>query len=135
MAITGEGFCTAAWNGFLLNVKHAGAFANARFFAITLIFIGKAGVTMLNCMTFLGLMKAMDNKVGSTTGPLIVVGLITWMSCEIWLGIFDSSILPLIDFKKFLKRIEYLKSWMSTFCSAGFVLSEVSAIILSATRP
>lgn len=60
MAITGESFCWSAYNGFLLNIKWAGAFASAKFFAVALIFIGKAAVTCLNCMTAYGLILAMQ---------------------------------------------------------------------------
>merc|ERR1712072_178665 len=44
MAITGEHFLLAAWNGFLLNLKHGLKFAFANMIAKCFIFIGKAGI-------------------------------------------------------------------------------------------
>lgn len=59
MAITGNNFCVSAWDGFLLNMKHAAAFGSAKYFASALIFLGKFGVTALNCFTAAGLITAM----------------------------------------------------------------------------
>lgn len=59
MAVTGDSFCRSAYNGFLLNLKHASAFALAKYFATFLILLGKAGVTMLNVFTCFALIKAM----------------------------------------------------------------------------
>jgi len=60
MAITGKNFCMSAWEGFFLNMKHAAAFGSAKYFAETLIFLGKFGVTCLNVFTFLGIMNGFD---------------------------------------------------------------------------
>lgn len=93
MSVTGDSFCTAAWNGFFLNMKHAAAFGSAKYFAEALIFLGKAGVTALNCFTCVLLINTMNLELASTVGPCIVVGIWTWFSCEIWLSIFDQAIL------------------------------------------
>lgn len=92
MAVTGDNYCMSAYNGFLLLLKNATAFGAAAFFAKSLIFLGKFGVTVLNCFTLLGLMNAMNVESVSTKGPMLVVAILTWVSCEIWLSIFDQAI-------------------------------------------
>jgi hypothetical protein len=57
MAVSGEGFCSSAWNGFLLGVKHGTTFSFALFLAELLILVGKIGIVMLNCFSFFMIMK------------------------------------------------------------------------------
>lgn len=76
-------------------MKHATAFGSAKYFAETLIFLGKFGVTTLNCFTLVGILNAMKIE-GNTTGPIILTIFFTWMSCEIWLSIFDKAILGIM---------------------------------------
>lgn len=95
MAITGDSFCSSAWNGFFLNMKNAAAFGSAKFFATSLIFLGKFAVTILNMFTCYTLINSMTENV-NPDGPCIVVGIITWFSCEIWLTIFDQAILGIM---------------------------------------
>ena len=96
MAITGDNFCTSAWNGFLLNLKHAGEFGSVKFLAGAVIFLGKASITILNIFTCYTLVRAMGDESSNTDAPCLVVGLLTWFSCEIWLTIFDQAILGIM---------------------------------------
>lgn len=93
MAICGDNFCKSAWNGMLLNTKWAASFSAAKFFATSLIFLGKAAITVLNVFTCYFLIGAMMEEGASRDGPAVVVGMMTWFSCEIWLSIFDKAIL------------------------------------------
>lgn len=58
MAVTGDHFLTAAWHGFLLNLKHGLKFAFAKFIAKVFIFVGKIGIVVATCFTLYSLMKA-----------------------------------------------------------------------------
>ena len=51
MAVSGESFCTAAWHGFLLNIKHGAKFAFANILASLFIFVGKLAIVVVNCVT------------------------------------------------------------------------------------
>jgi len=59
MAVTGKNFCTSAIDGFFLQVKHAGAFGAAKFFATSLVFLGKCAITVANVFTCYFITKAM----------------------------------------------------------------------------
>lgn len=52
MAVSGDGFCSSAWNGFLLNMKHGSKFFWATFLANVFIFVGKLGIVVINCVFF-----------------------------------------------------------------------------------
>lgn len=49
IAVSGDSFCSSAWNGFLLNLKFGLEFAWANFIAASFILLGKIGLTILNC--------------------------------------------------------------------------------------
>lgn len=57
MAVTGENFCTSAWNGFLLNLSYGLEFVWANMLAEIFIFLGKIFIVVLNCFTLLFFMK------------------------------------------------------------------------------
>jgi len=57
MAVSGEGFCSSAWNGFLLNIKHGMTFSFALLLAELFILVGKLGIVMLNCFSLFMIMK------------------------------------------------------------------------------
>ena len=99
MAVSGDSFCTSAWNGFLLNMKHCLKFSWANFLANGFIFIGKVGITVLNCFSCYFIMKFITKDLGelsSIAGPITVVALVTFISTNIFLGIFDEAVLALM---------------------------------------
>jgi len=96
MAINGENFCKSALDGFILNLKHAATFASSHFFASTLIFLGKAAITVLNVFTCWFLVPAILGEGAARDGPCIVVGILTWFTTEVWLTIFDQSVLGMM---------------------------------------
>lgn len=95
-AITGKNFCSSAMDGMLLNLKWAATFGSSAFFASTLIFLGKAAITVLNVFTCWFLVPAMLGDSANRDAPCIVVGILTWFTCEIWLTIFDQSVLGMM---------------------------------------
>jgi choline transporter-like protein 2/4/5 len=99
MAISGESFCTSAWNGFLLNVKHTLKFSFANLLAKVFIFLGKAAVTVGNVFSCYFIMKNITKdteEVSSLVGPLLVVCIVTYMTASIFLGLFDTAVLALM---------------------------------------
>jgi len=99
MAVSGDSFCTSAWNGFLLNVKHCLEFAWANTLAKGFIFFGKVAITVLNIFSCYMIMKNVTKDLGDITSPiapLAVVGLISFMSASIFLGLFDESVIAMM---------------------------------------
>lgn len=99
MAVSGDNFCTSAWNGFLLNMKHCMAFGFANFLASAFVFLGKIGLVVLNCFSCYMIMKHITkdlDEISSPIGPLAVVGVVTFISASIFLGIFDEVVLALM---------------------------------------
>lgn len=99
MAVSGDSFCTSAWNGFLLNMKHCLKFSWANFLANGFIFIGKVGITVLNCFSCYFIMKYITKdlaELSSIAGPIVVVAVVTFISTNIFLGIFDEAVLALM---------------------------------------
>jgi hypothetical protein len=95
MVISGENFCTSAWNGFLLNVKHLLAFYFANLIAKIFIFIGKLAIIALNCLSLYLIMSriTMDTEeVSSLLGPMAVVAIFTYLTASVFLGYFDTSV-------------------------------------------
>lgn len=58
MAITGDKYCTSAWNGFLLNLKHCSQFYIAQYLAGGFIFFGTFMIILLNLGVFFALYTA-----------------------------------------------------------------------------
>lgn len=100
MAVSGDGFCKSAWNGFLLNMKHAMKFAFANFLAQCFILLGKLGIVVINLMFLYGLMSVRGDleEVGGYGWmvPAFVVGAITYICASVFLGLFDETVLALV---------------------------------------
>lgn len=99
IAVSGENFCSSAWNGFLLNMKHALEFFWANFLAKIFIGLGKFLLVALNCyifFLFLNITGEMRALTGTYLVPMLLVGFFTYMSTSIFLGIFDEVVLSLL---------------------------------------
>ena len=99
MAVSGDSFCSSAWNGFLLNIKHTMQFGWANFLASMFIFIGKVSIVVLNVFSCFMIMKYVTkdmHEISSPASPLIVVGVVTYMAASIFLGLFDEAVLALM---------------------------------------
>jgi hypothetical protein len=100
MAVSGDGFCKSAWNGFLLNMKHAMKFAFANFLAQGFILLGKLGIVVINLLFLYLIMKVRGDieEVGSYGWmvPAFVVGAITYIAASVFLGLFDETVLALV---------------------------------------
>lgn len=99
MAVSGEGFFKSAWNGFLLNIKHILKFSFANLIANVFIFIGKVGLTTGNIFSLLFIMNTItkdSSEVSSIFGPCLVVGLFTYFTTTVFLGLFDTAVMSMM---------------------------------------
>lgn len=99
MAISGDSFCGSAWNGFLLNVKHLLKFAFANFIAKIFTLLGKIGIVVGNLFSLYFIMKNItkDTKeVSSMMGPMVLVGVVSYFTASIFLGLFDTAVMSLM---------------------------------------
>jgi len=99
MAISGESFCTSAWNGFLLNVKHSLKFSFANLIAKIFILLGKLAITVGNCFSLYFIMKNITfdtAEVSSLIGPMTAVGIVTYFTASIFLGLFDTTVMAMM---------------------------------------
>jgi choline transporter-like protein 2/4/5 len=99
MAVSGESFCSSAWNGLLLNMKHGAKYAFAKFLAEMFIALGKVSIVVLNVFSCYMIMKhiTMDlDEISSPIAPLVIVGVVTYISASTFLCLFDESVLALL---------------------------------------
>jgi choline transporter-like protein 2/4/5 len=102
MAVSGDGFCTSAWNGFLLNMKHSLEFAWAKLLAELFILTGKLSLVAVNCLILYLVMHYVtddfsgDEAVSSIWSPMIVVAIITFIAASVFLGLFSNTVLALM---------------------------------------
>jgi len=92
MAVSGDTFCTSAWNGYMIYLKHFVKFYFAQDIGGFIIFMGVLFITLFNTAIFYGL-----TKVGSTSGanpvaPTVCIGILSFLLCMITLGLFDDAI-------------------------------------------
>ena len=99
MAVSGDGFCMSAWNGFLLNIKHLLKFSFANTIAKVFMFLGKLAIVVGNCFSLYFIMKNITHdteEVSSLLGPMLVVAVVSYISASIFLGLFDTAVLSLM---------------------------------------
>lgn len=99
IAVSGDSFCTSAWNGFLLNLKFGLEFAWANFIASVFVLLGKVGITVLNVFCCFMIMKHVTGdleEMESPAAPLAIVGVVTFISANIFLGLFDEAVLAML---------------------------------------
>lgn len=63
------------------------------------IFLGKVALTVGNCFSLLMIMKYITkdmDEISSIWGPVIVVGICTYITASIFLGLFDTSVMAMM---------------------------------------
>lgn len=98
MAVSGQSFLSSAWDGFLLNLKHGLKFVFAKTIAKVFIFVGKLGITVGNCFSLYFIMKARKDteEVSDLKGPIILVGVVTFIAASLLLSLFDVAVQALL---------------------------------------
>jgi len=96
MAVSGDSYCTSAWNGFLLNLKHNAKFSFGNLLASMFIFMGKVMITCANCATCYIIIKYINKNEGALSSiwaPVGLIGVSTFITATIFLGLFDEATL------------------------------------------
>lgn len=98
MAITGEPYCTSAWNGFLLNLKHLGKFYYAQMLGRYFMLIGYLAIMAINSGVFYLILKSTGvlMQMNSIAGVMVLQLLITLFITRLFLGLFDDGILGML---------------------------------------
>lgn len=99
MAVTGQWFCSSAWDGFLLNLKHGFKFIFANTLAKMFMFIGKVGITVGNCISCYLIMRYITfdiEELSSIWTPIILVGIVTYMTASLFLALYEEAVMALL---------------------------------------
>jgi len=99
MAISGDSFCSSAWNGFLLNVKHLLKFGFANMIAKIFTLLGKVAIVVGNLFSLYFIMKNITKdteEISSYLGPFVLVGVVSFFTASIFLGLFDTAVMALM---------------------------------------
>lgn len=95
MAITGDSYCTSAWNGFLLNLKHCCHFYQAQSIAELLIFIGIFSIVGVNCLTSYLIMRFVFHDIEEVSNvgiPLAFVFFSTLAMASLFLSQYSQGV-------------------------------------------
>lgn len=94
VALTGEPFCMAAMNGFILILKNSACFIFTGGLGSFFNLIGKLLVCILNMIIAYILLDLGDNKfmkdINSPIGPLVVVFIISYVIANIFMGMYTT---------------------------------------------
>lgn len=100
MSISGQSFCTSAWNGFLLNLKHLAKFYLAIQLSSVLIFMGQMLIVSINAGLFYVILKIGFKDVASGIEyialPVTFVVFLSFVITSIFLGFFDEAVLATV---------------------------------------
>lgn len=94
VALTGEPFCIAAMNGFILILKNSASFIFTGGLGGFFNLIGKLTVCVLNmiicwCILDMGDTKLVS-KINSPVGPLVIVFILTYMIAQLFMGMYTT---------------------------------------------
>jgi hypothetical protein len=92
MSVSGDSFCTSAWNGFLINLKHCVKFYFAQDIGGFFIFMGVLFITGINTLVFYGLAHIGNTSGASPLIPIIAVAIVSFLLSVITLGLFEDAI-------------------------------------------
>lgn len=102
MAITGDKYCTAAWNAFIINLKNATQFYLCNYMAGVFVGLGTFMCILLNVLVFHAILMY---GLGINTGPdslapvmvaYLIAFIISAIVVDIFLGLFDEAVLATI---------------------------------------
>ena len=95
MAVSGDSFCTSAWNGFIINLKHLAKFYFAQTLAKMFVLIGFLFVTYFNVLSYLVVSKLITksyDEINHQALPIIIIVIFTLSTCAIFMGLFDEAV-------------------------------------------
>ena len=98
MAVTGDAFCTSAYNGLLLNLKYCAKFVFALKLASMFVALGILAVTCANTgltwIFFTHVFEEADDA--NVVAALFAFGVISFATAAIFLGLFDEAVLTMV---------------------------------------
>lgn len=100
IALTGENFCSSAMSAFVLALKNMGSFLITNGIGSIIHLIGKAAICVGN--VFLGFFMLrffpeFENGLGSPIGPLAMVGIMSFLLANIFIGVFSITSLTILQ--------------------------------------
>jgi hypothetical protein len=96
MSVSGESFCTSAWHGFILNLKHLAKFVFALKIAHLFVFMGIVTITCVN--TGIGYLFTMNlikdgKEVSNIIPSLITFAVVSFIEAILFLGNFHDVVM------------------------------------------
>lgn len=90
MAISSDSFCASAKNGMCLMLKYSSRFLMTSGIGRIFGFIGKAVINVANLFFIYILLTqwSINDDMISASGPLFVVFVFTWITSDIFVGVF-----------------------------------------------
>jgi len=98
MAVSGESFFPSCKKSLLLHIKHTLQFDKALTFTNFYLFMSKIALIIINLwITDMMLTFFEDyNRISSWVNIYLVVGGFTWFVCDLFIGIFNQTLVALI---------------------------------------
>lgn len=97
MSISGDKFCTSAWNGFMLHLRHMAKFYFAQRVASFLISLGNLFIFFATTGIFMAIYSTLGVDTGVFISLAIATAIITLITNIIFLGLFDEAILATLQ--------------------------------------
>merc|ERR1711865_644301 len=97
MSITGDKFCTSAYNGLMLHLRHMAKFFFAQRIASFLIFIGNLAILFLVTGIVFAILIKVDVTLGVKIAMLVATSILTLITNFLFLGLFDEAILATLQ--------------------------------------
>lgn len=100
MAVSGDSFCTSAWNGFIINLKHMVKFYFAQTLAKMFVFIGFLFVTFGNIFSHFLISKYITQTYDDITYqglPTTIIVVFTLITCALFMGLFDEAVVATLQ--------------------------------------
>jgi len=95
MAVCGDSFCSSAWNGFILELKHLIKFYFAKNFAGMFVFLGFIFILGMNCLSLYLISKygfKSWDQLSYHWVPFVIVCIGSLITGGIFLGLFDEAV-------------------------------------------
>lgn len=98
IALTGENFCPSAMNAFVLALKHTGSFLITNGIGGLLSLLGKAAITIGNIFLAFFMLRFFPEfkALSSPIGPLVTVGLMSFMLASIFMEVYGTVSLTIL---------------------------------------
>ena len=99
VALTGESFCVAAVNGFLLILKHSMTFAFTSGIGGIFNLLGKLTVCIINVIVgyfLLDFDQLLHDKISSPVGPMLVIFIISYVISSLFMVMYSTTSICLL---------------------------------------